>query len=48
MKTKLTMFITVVLVATLLIGCGKDTFKPDNYISVVSREDGSGTRRRFH
>lgn len=47
MKTKLTMFITVVLVATLLIGCGKDTFKPDNYISVVSREDGSGTRGAF-
>ena len=50
MKKTIKLALTLTLASALIVGCagGKDLdFKLDNEISVISREDGSGTRGAF-
>lgn len=49
MKKTISVMLLLVLASTLFIGCSKseDGFNTSNDISVISREDGSGTRGAF-
>jgi len=47
MKKLLTISITAMLMFSLLTGCGQQGFDRNNDITVISREDGSGTRGAF-
>lgn len=50
MKKIISMVLSLVIAGTVLVGCGssqKSTFDLNNEISVISREDGSGTRGAF-
>ncbi|MDP4132581.1 MAG: substrate-binding domain-containing protein [Bacillota bacterium] len=47
MKRTLALLITGSLIFTMLVGCGGGGFNPSNDITVISREEGSGTRGAF-